>query len=256
MKLMAKKSQLSLFLVFGIVMLIAAGFIAYLSSAQPKAEAYRENEIISTGNIPSAIYPVKLNIDICMQNAVEEAILYTGLSGGYYKVPEPKISYFWDELPLYVINSQNKMPSKETIENEISQYIIGKLPQCIGELKFDDLKIEAGAISANTVIGKEKVIANAHYPLTILRYGSETKLTDFRTEVPVRLDAIYNMAENITNEQIANNGALCADCLIDMANENEVKIDVSIHEGSLIFTIFDNNSIIGSSEFIYGFAVD
>ena len=252
---MHNKSQLSLFFVLGIILLVAAGFVIFVSSNKVKSDIETEQEKVTTIEIPSSLLPIKLNIDSCVEETAKQAVTYIGLYGGYYNVPEPKVVYFFDDVPYYAYKGENRMPSLSVIEAEISNYIIDILPECINGLNIENVKIEGEIDFVDTSIGKDGVSIYINYPISIVKGDSTTVVSEFRTKVPVRLDTIYQIASNITQEKIINQGALCVDCLVDEASLNNVFIDVLSYENdTLIFTIFDNTTTIDEDDYIFSFA--
>ncbi|MBI2101706.1 hypothetical protein HYT53_03760 [Candidatus Woesearchaeota archaeon] len=253
----SKKTQVALFLIFGLVLVIAASFISYVAINKTRAEAEAASEIVNVADAPSSLLPAKLNIDFCVSETAKDSVVYTGLYGGYYKVPEPKLTYFYDEVPYYAYQSRNTMPSRSSVEMQISGYVAEQLPQCIEGLQdFQGARIEGGAISVKSTIGTESVLVDINYPITISKEGAETQIPYFRAEVPVRLNTIYILASNITEGKIRDNGALCIDCLIDLASENNVFIDVVSEKDSMIFTIFDNATKVDGDDYIFSFAME
>jgi|SRR3989338_1622159 len=254
-KMVSRKTQVALFFIFGLVIIIAVSFLNYIASESAKSGIKASREIVNVAEMPASLLPVKLNIDLCMEEIAEQAVTYTGLYGGYYKVPEPKLAYFFDDVPYYVYYSENTMPSTEEIQSQISQYVKEQLPECINGLEFEDAELEGEINFVDASIGDGKVVVNADYPITISRLNSKTKVEDLRAEVPVRLDTIYKIASSITEGKISD-GALCIDCLIDLASENNVFIDIVSHEDSLIFTIFDNVTKVNDDDYIFSFAME
>lgn len=251
---MHNKSQLSMFFILGIILLVAAGFLIYASSSKIRSDVEREKQI-STIEIPSSLLPIKLNIDSCVQETAKAAVTYIGLYGGYYNVPEPKVTYFYDDVPYYAYQGQNKMPSISVVEAQISDYIMDLLPECVKALNIEDIKIEGKINFVNASIGKDSVSFYVNYPISLIKGDSKTDISEFRTKVPVRLNAIYQIALNITQEKIINQGALCVDCLVDLSSLNNVFIDVlSYQNDTLIFTIFDNVTTIDKDDYIFSFA--
>ncbi|MBI2559100.1 hypothetical protein HYW20_07300 [Candidatus Woesearchaeota archaeon] len=251
-----KKTQVTLFLVLGLVVLIAISFMSYLSADKTKTDIKKEAEITTSSGLPSSLLPLKSNIDFCVDEIGKRAIVYTGLYGGYYKVPEPKLVYFYDGVPYYVFRSANYMPTRETVESQISDYVMEQLPACVNNLQdFQGANVEGAIESVSSTIGKDAVFIHIDYPINIYKGDAKAQFLKFRTEVPVRLDTIYDIASEIVEGKIKNNGALCADCLIDLASENNVFIDVVSHEDSMILTIFDNVTKIDENDYIFSFAM-
>lgn len=251
-----KKTQVTLFLILGLVVLIAISFVSYLSADESKTDIRKEAEITTSSGMPSSLLPLKSNIDSCVDETGKKAVIYTGLYGGYHKVPEPKLVYFYDDVPYYEYRNTNLVPAIKTIEAQISDYVMEQLPDCVSNLKdFQGARVEGSIESVSSTIGSDAVLIHIDYPISVYLGDAKDQFLQFRTEVPVRLDIIYNIASEIVDGKIRNNGALCADCLIDLAYENNVFIDIVSHEDSMILTIFDNVTQIDESDYIFSFAM-
>lgn len=255
-KMANKKTQITLFFIFGLVILIALFFVSYTSSDKLKADIRNEGEIAAISDSPSSLFPLKSNIDYCVDETAKKAVTYTGLYGGYYKVPEPKLVYFYDDVPYYAYGDANTMPTAKAIEAQISSYILEQLPECVNNLHdFQGAKVEGKINSVEALIGKDKISINVDYPIAISRANANAVFSNFRTEVPVRLDTVYWISSKIVEGKIKNNGALCLDCMIDLASENNVFIDIVSHEDSMILTIYDNVTRIDENDYIFSFAM-
>lgn len=252
---MVNKAQVSLFFIFGVIIVIAVAFINYLSSIQPESEVATQAEKAVSGDRIS-MEAVKANIDHCVESTTKRALIYTGTHGGYYKVPEPKITEWEDDTPLYVYLNQNTILSLVTMESQISDYIKEQLPECVVGLEFEGTQLTGSINSVTTTIGKDKVIVRVDYPITIERAGTTLQISDFRVEIPSRLDMVYGVALEIVKEQLANQGALCVDCLVGLAENNNLDIDVDLEGKNLIFIIVDNTTLQDIGPFVLSFATE
>ncbi len=251
-----KKTQVTLFFILGLVVLIAISFMSYLSADKTKTDIKKEAELTVSSGLPSSLLPLKSNIDFCVDEIGKRAVVYTGLYGGYYNVPRPKLVYFHDGIPYYAFGNANYMPTRKAVEAQISDYVIEQLPDCINNLRdFQGAKVEGTIESVNSTIGKDAVFVYIGYPINVNNADAKAQFLKFRTEVPVRLDTLYTIASEIVEGKIRNNGALCADCLVDLASENNVFIDIVSHEDSIILTIFDNVTQIDENDYIFSFAM-
>ncbi|MBI2654011.1 hypothetical protein HYX02_04325 [Candidatus Woesearchaeota archaeon] len=253
---MVNKAQVSLFFIFGVIILIAVGFINYLSSEKAKSGAIKETEIAVTSSELSLKAQIQSNVDFCVEGIIKEALSYTGLHGGYYNIPEPKIVNDLDEMPMYAYLNQNTTPSITIIESQISDYIKETLPDCVDGLDFENTKLKGEINSVTTTIGKDNVFVRVNYPLTLERTGTSIQVSDFGAEIPLRIDAIYGIALELTKNQLDNEGTLCVDCVIDLAEKNNLGIDVDLEERNLIFTIFDNAVTIDGNPYVFSFATE
>lgn len=253
--IMAKKSQVSLFLIFGIVMVAGVMLISYLSSSSPQAESLKKAEVPSASETIFSIEPVKLNIGYCAESSLKDAIEHMGFYGGYYLVPEPKIDYFGQEIPLYAQAGKNTAPSINEIESQIAEYVKEQLPLCVNQLQFEGIAIQGDIKSVSAVIGAESVSIYADYAIEARMTDKTSTISSTRAEVPARLHTVYEIAANISNEAISGN-AVCMDCLIELAEQHNVFIDVQVYGDNVIYTIFDNQTNINNDEYIFSFATD
>ena len=253
---MRKNAQLSIFLIFIIVIVIAIGFLMYINSIKTKEF---EKEVAQIKKTPFSLDAVRLNIDSCIKNTAEDAVIYVGLFGGYYNVSEPKIDYLGDEVPYYVYEGNLKAPTISAIETQISDYLANQLPDCIYGLNntFNYLQIEGKLNSVNVSIEYGNVFFDIDLPIWIGKGDSKTKISKFATRVPARLKTVYETALNISLKRIENKDSVCIDCLIELASENDVFIEVyPYEENSLIFTVFDNVTKVDGDDYIFTFATN
>ena len=146
------KGQIGLFIIFGLIILIAFGFISSLGNQIEIKEKIAESKIplyLST--------PIKNYVELCLKKTGENALYFIGLQGGFFKEPDYKIiskGFFADSFhTVYLYNAKNVMPNKQTIEMEMSAYVDSNLKYCINNFEnFNDAgyKIESQEHSTTT----------------------------------------------------------------------------------------------------------
>ena len=147
------------------------------------------------------------------------------------------------------------MPPKEEIENEISLYTENLLTYCIDEFKkFKELEISQGEINVQTKIEDNEIILDTEWQLSITNDESISIIKYFQTEVLSRLGIIYNAARDIVSEGY-NDGRICLTCISKIASGKDLKIDLTILEEPIIYTIKNENSENGQT-FRFVFAED
>ena len=254
---MQKRGQLTIFLMFGIIIVIAAIFVSYIQSETPKTKIGAETERINSLSV-SSLASVKDSIDYCVSDTSSYVVYYTSLQGGYYNVPEPKTQYFGD-MPYYEYKGQNKMPSIKTIESEISNFIFDILPTCVEQIETQGFELNGKINSVETSVLNDKILVKVNYPISIKRGDQETVIPRFNAEVPIRLSTMYEIASNITQGKVRSN-SVCLDCLVILGNKNNVFIDVLSSNNSLIFSLYDNttsneNTTQNEEPYIFSFAL-
>lgn len=237
-----KKAQVTIFIILAIVVIVAI-LIFFSFRGEIK-----QDELISP-----EIEPIYNFVEECIENVGAEAVYTIGLGGGYYFIPELSID---EGIPYYYYNGEDKMPTKEEIAEQISQYVDADLFFCTeGFISFTNYEITYDEIKTTTTINDEGVVIDVNYPIKIKKENSTTLIEDFNNiEIPVRLGVVYDSASEIIRQQTSD--GICLSCASDEATENDLYIDIFDYDDStVIFTITDENSIINNQTFEFNFAV-
>ena len=212
-------------------------------------------------------------VEECIYESGQGALYFIGQHGGYYlpsKFSTPL------GIPYYIKDNQNLILAKENIELELSKYVDGALPLCIGNFKssqaaekfhgnfteFTDFKIVQGKIKTNAKILDEKVILNVNYPLTIIREEEKSRIAKFENEIPVRLGRIYNASSFIVNEHLKRE--ICMSCLLELQERENLSImsqDSSEESNTIIYNLFDETylfeeKIPETEKYLFRFAIE
>src|SRR3989338_10270654 len=130
---MYKRGQMTYFILIGVIIFIAAGFIFYVNNQKTE-----ETEIGKINNDLSGTTPIRLFIENCLENTAKHGLIYIGRRGGYYQLRKPYIKNKNFDAPFYLYGFIDYSPSLEDIEKEISEYINNNLPICINN--FEEFK--------------------------------------------------------------------------------------------------------------------
>src|SRR3989338_8430497 len=180
---METKAQVSIFVIFSIVILVAAVLGYYLNTESHKEEI-APGVFISAKDIPTQIDPVNAFVTQCLDDTAVEGLILIGEHGGYIGIDNPKLSkqsfrpnddptesdavafapgsdfkipYWW-----YLESSNNcegtcrfasKRPplknDEDSIERQLDRYIEKKLPDCIDSFKsLEEQGFEINELSA------------------------------------------------------------------------------------------------------------
>jgi len=246
---MNKKGQVTIFIIVGIVLLIAFSLIFFL-----KVKITSSVEDTFRTNTESIEYYIKN----CIKISAEESIMYTASQGGYANTKEPLYNFYWREIPYYMYENENTMPSKQTIEEEISRYIDYRLPLCLSNLtNFEEqgYDIEIGEPESKTIIALNDVFTEVNYPIEIKKGDFIKRLGRFNTKIPVRLGKIYDVIYNLTEEQVADPNYICLSCMTEKCIENDFEIKTTVQErGTIVYILIDENSKINDLPYMIVYA--
>ncbi len=222
---MAKKGQITIFIIIGLLLLVGIGIYLYVTSQAAIAPLEAQEAVVS--KIPTEMQPLRNYVQDCLKITAKEALKKLGERGGYieprqgYNPIEPtegravqfapdselKIPYWWH------LSSKNncvgncefssERPSLENIKTQMDRYIKDKLPNCLGEFaNFKEQQyniVPTGEIEPDTQMTSATVIVMLTYPLEITRGEERFEIKDYVTELPVSFYEIYSLATNITN---------------------------------------------------------
>jgi len=138
------------------------------------------------------------------------------------------------------------MPSKETVEGEVSDYINDNIHWCLGNFNpflEEGFTIEVGNVKSSTILNKNKAFFSLEFPLTIKRGPQQKKLTDFSANLDTKFGLMFDSASILTKKQTNDPDNICMDCLYREASKNNLIIELSnIYNDTVIFSILDNNT--------------
>jgi len=236
-----KKGQIALYAVIAVFLVLSALIAVYVQKQAAVAK-------LAPSVISPEVKPIDTFVRSCIQQTGRDALVYVGKQGGYYNLPTRSI----DGYVYYLYNDKNYMPSKEIIQEQISDYMNEMLYFCTKNFEdFPGAEADPDSIKTETKIINDKVVFDVQWPVTITK-TEVYSLNEFSAEIPSRLDVIYNLTELFMADQIEHASSICISCLIKLGIENDVYIDMEdYYENSTIFTITNINSTNGKYSWIF-----
>jgi len=228
----AKKAQLTVFIILGIFLLIAAATIIYYYGIK-----IEEQEITAVEglNVPLWAQPIKNYVDNCIKSKSVEAFKKIGEHGGYINPEDSQLSpsfqlnkedptnsdavylsennhviYWWHMKSNNLCQEcvvSSLLPSIDAIQRQVNLYINRELEKCVEDFKsFKDtgFVITKGGIETTTIVNRDDVTVNVKYPLFIKLGQSEFKMSDFKINLDLDFQHVYDIAALTTVEEINN----------------------------------------------------
>ena len=238
-----KKGQVTVFIIFAIIIvsLIIIFFIA-------KPDILNIQEYFMDSEVKQA----RSFIENCIESTTQEAIYNIGQTGGYFISPNLSTE---NNIAYYRIGNEIYIPSKEQIEKELEEYTNQMLFFCTRNfIDFPNLKVEQGEIKTNVEIKDKTVLFKIDYSLSISKEEKTSTFKNFETEVPVRLNTIYDSIYKIINEYM-DKERLCISCIDELLEEKDLYFEMNdLDEETIFFAIIDANSKIKEEDFWFYFA--
>ncbi len=198
---MEKKGQITTFIVIGIVVLFAVGFVLYAASLQGNVSTTPVNE----GDVESYI-------GSCLQQVSKEAIVSIGMLGGYLETPldisiNERAYFSFSErtdpkIPLWYFRGKLRVPTIKSMQEQISNYTVANIESCIADFETFKTQYEinkTGNVSVTTTIEDRSTTVTINYPITVKdkQTGNTRKVTTVSRIQDVKLGRMYDMAVDI-----------------------------------------------------------
>ena len=218
---------------------------------------FKKENIRTEQQYPSDILEIKTFVENCLKETGENSLVRIGEQGGYFLIfDEPSIN---GRIPYYLQENKESIPSQQEIEQNLAGFVREELSFCI--LNFKDFRerfsIDHSLENIEVKISSEKTIFKIRYPMTINKKDSESvyKLEDFNVDIPINLDKILKISNEIIKEQKLHLDSICLSCLFDLGKNYGVHVDMLDYGNSTIFTIIDDNSQINEESYEWNFAI-
>ncbi len=219
-----KRGQVTVFIVLGIILLIAAGIAIYLYSMRTPV-LIEHVELPRVQQAPAEAEPIRQYVRSCIYETAKDALIKLGEHGGYidttgfaYNPFEPTdgeavqfsknselvIPYWWH------MKSQNncysncdfdsKRPTTQQIKRQLETYMNANIKNCLGTFSsFPAYTFyEKAEPSTTATIGQKNIVFYLDYPLTVKKGTTTFEIPDYATNIDLNLKEIYDTATKLT----------------------------------------------------------
>jgi hypothetical protein len=192
-----KKSQLSLFIIVGLIVLFAIFFILYarITAVRNQVTQPLSNEILAK----QAAETIQTHVQNCLESVSTNAIIVMGQRGFYLTDAITYNLSFDPELPITVLFDKDisRLPSKQQIAEKITFFITNDnvgVPHCINKEYISKIAPGAtfGALTASAEVQQQKIVITLHYPISFKMGTQSMALEEYSYLAPVRLGIIHD----------------------------------------------------------------
>jgi hypothetical protein len=271
--MMTKKSQATLFIIIGILVLLIAGISVFY------VQRYTPREKEETAHVQMAKLEkgsIQYYMTDCLKQIGRRGAYRIGLNGGYLNAEgdikygeegdRMPAHYYLEQsvLPYAVDSSQNKLRSLTEMERVLSNYVLAEFPAVCNLSGFEnrgyDIKLPKNP-NATVIIGKSTVSIKLSYPVVFERQDDTISFGEITAAVPVRLGMIYEKAVLLVNRVINSRDLYnikndCADYSADDRLLN-LYLDSNIYSQTYAVKFVDAQPVLkyGEVPFRFQFAV-
>lgn len=206
-----KKTQITLFIIIGIIILIAIAVVFYYTNATKKNNL--QTEIISVNNnLDKKV--VNTYINKLLESTTYDSIKQVAFQGGEFEPTDYQV-YSIDSRSIrvgYALKNNINLLSRKNISNELSKTILFDIKNKI-DLSFieemgGNYSIDWDNANCKVLLTPTKINVRLKLPIKIetKRNANFDTLSDFQTEVPVDLLSRYNNINLIIDRISAKDG--------------------------------------------------
>ena len=161
-----KRGQVTIFIILAIVLLIAAGFIIYMTNLNKKSSFKSEEP----SNIISVQDSVKFFTQSCLDNVLKESLDKLGENGGYiYRTQNLKIQYTEEYIFTFLyIDRKNFLPTSDAIKSNIEMYINENIRYCIDDFvtyEKQGWNMDIPEVKSNVIMAENDVAVSLEFPV-------------------------------------------------------------------------------------------
>jgi len=228
------RSQTTIFIILAVVLLAVVGLIILIQSNKE-------------GKLPtifkSEVDIIKDGIVQCSEDNARDGIRRIGIQGGYYNKPQYAEDLGWAFIPYYYYNGNIFLPNKTVIESQISNYVDDNVIYCLQNIPTADYELSYGKPVTKSLINPGKIKLVVDLPITIKK-GEAVSQFELKNEEFVfnsSLYEIYTVADYMTKSHKENDTMFCASCIVEMAKERNLYVDLIDYKDSSTLVMLSEN---------------
>lgn len=256
-----KKGQVTVFIIIGIIILVAMAFFFFL-----KQEVITDDLMIQDNLME--LDSLKIFVTDCLEEATIDAIYEVLDNGGYYQVPTDQniFSQLTDEeqfeLPYYFIDEESNVPSIEVIQEEVAKAAESHFLFCIDD--FESFEKQGYAIESENpefiiMFSRDNTLSYLTYLLTIELDNKVSEINKFSGLIDFDFSSKYDILENYFAEQEDNPEYFLVGNLATLIMENEDTFwfnQYNDHGSDVMLTLNYDDVELRDEPLLYNFALN
>ncbi|MEK6951880.1 MAG: hypothetical protein AABX29_02590 [Nanoarchaeota archaeon] len=241
-----KRGQTTIYVAFGLVLIIIIGGLVYLLS--------RQNPTQSISSLRQQSEDVKNLIKTCFEDNLLQALYLAGVQGGYIKANEISIVINSDLSVGYgYYEGEEVLVTNDEFVNEVTSYLNFAVSRCTDFSRFKDFNVKKlGEVRSRIDIFDDKVVGRLSYPVSVSKGNEIISYEElYIAEDGIRLGKILKTARGIVESEKKNPDFIDVDYLKE-ADLNIRIYDIDVNTNLYIIT--DEQSVVNGVQYVFEFA--
>ncbi|MFH1358816.1 MAG: hypothetical protein ABIH37_02940 [archaeon] len=237
-----KKGQTTIFIIIAVIIVVIVLLFVFLKSDK---EEHNLNYFKEHGLQPTVNNIQGFIID-CLETTSKDALIRTGIQGGYYNKPKYYYDMEWTFVPYYYHVGEFLQPSAQEIESELSNFIDNEIGSCIRDIKFSDFEVTFSEPQTTTTIKQSEITFKTSLSTKINHDNNVVvfELSEHSLTIDSKLSDIIKLATYITDSHKEDADLMCINCITEMAKQDNLYVDfIAFEEDSTLVMILENKTM-------------
>lgn len=231
---MAKRGQLTVFIIIGVVIVLVFGITVVLMQniAKGRLQAKAEQPLVLRAE------PLQQVVENCLQDSLERAVFFISRQGGYYQTPPPYFEFALFDIPYYFDQQILSVPTKAEVEKNIAEFIVHDFPLCKEELARLPQKITSGdEPKVQVFLFPATIQATMNIPIQLQIDEDIVTVDLFQARIPSELSTIIEVRDLLLQEQEKYPTAVRLSELVQLAEERHLSFALQNVEGTVLYQL-------------------
>ncbi|MBT4824057.1 hypothetical protein HN695_00375 [Candidatus Woesearchaeota archaeon] len=248
-----KKSQITLFMILGLVVLIFVVFLWYFNSLSSGVDVKVTTK--STQQLDALGVSVTSFVNSALEEATVEALINNGVQAGYYELPDNTDPI--SSIPFLFYYDDAYLIPRNDLEKQLGYSIDAALnAKLFGLQPFAEQGIEVFMDEPDTeiIIARDNVLVETEMLVTITQGSASKVLKKFQLDMPCRLGTIHDLLVEYVPMQTQDMTTICVECLQSLTTEYDLEVQIlPLDPETYAFSITDKKAFVNGSnyEFIF-----
>lgn len=234
-----KKSQLTLYIIFGLVLLMM--FFVLFYTLKPQMIKKTTN----TGDF-------EMFMNVCLKNYAEYSLHKIGFAGGDLNSHTKKFNRQFTITSYALYQNDVYILSNEAIELQLANEMKNGVLKCISKFPNKNYEIDTGIIKTDVVIAKESVLFDIDSDITLSYDNIEKSYDKFLLKIPVKLDRALNIMKTVAEEYKENKWFNLYEYLSEQPFEVRI---LSYENDDILIYLIDKEELIRGQPYLFRFAL-
>ncbi len=236
---MKSKSQVSIFVIVGVIIIIVISFAIFINFNQKKISNDIDGDFLEVSNLKDSIAQ-------CSVSALESSANMIAIQGGYYRGGAWGVEYEGAKIQKFMIRDEIKMPDMEIVESEFDEIFKEDISSCIwiflDELNYSSYNLEFGENEYKFNNESISVHLDLHITADFLS-GKAVSIRDVYVATENNFLKNFEIVKNFVYANHGNGYGVPVSFLTDYAYENSFNYEMIYGDNGLyiFFFIFDKS---------------